>query len=830
MNGWLRLLLGLDDGEIPAGGVTRLEWSGLRGGWWTPTVVALIAAAIVLVVLIYRRERELSIGRRLVLTALRLLALAAIAVVLLHPRLTVELQARRQAQTLLLVDGSGSMGVRDLYTSDERRKIGRVAGIDPATGGQAGRAASRAELAAAAIEHTDLVEKLARSNLLRMFTFGEEIAAVAPEKLAAALTRVSAQSRSTWLGSAVRSAIESARADPIAAVVLVSDGRSNGGDAVSAAAVDLESRGIPLHAVAVGRIDTQKNLTVAELNVPEVAETGIPLRIRVRVRASGYPGNVDVRLLRVRAGERKAELVGKETVAAADGETESVVLLTDLPPRDGRYRYIAEVATREGEENKKDNSRSAETVVASEKCRLLLVSSGPSYLFQFLKTFLIRDAGIQVSCWLQNADRKAPQDGDLPLKKLPATDEELRPFDAVFLLDPDPRALPDGFGAALERFVSEAGGGLVFVAGQLHTPRLGQTDEGARIQALLPVELTASSLPKEHTRPWRPQLTAAGAVHTICQLRSHGEENKRLWATLPPFYFRYPVGTLRPAARELWRSGESAAAAIHQPGAGQVVFFATPEMNRWREIQDGAVFEQFWSGTARFLALGKRLAGTRKVTISTDRERYLPGEEVRVEAHILDSGHKPLAEPRVEATLERSKVEEDVDGASPAASGDQNGGGNGAGGSGAGDGNSGAAAGSSDRRELSLEAVPGRAGWFRGRWKAEGRGSYRVAVGGTGGGTGGEGVPAAFVVAEPTSESQDPRPDFAALADLARRSGGSFGHIWDLQSVPALIPDRTVIEVLGRKTATVWDSAFLLFIFSGALILEWALRKKWRLC
>ncbi len=826
MSSWLRLLLGLDDGEIPAGGVTRLEWTGLRGGWWTPAVVALIAAAIALVVLIYRRERELPIGRRLVLTALRLIALGAVAVVLLHPRLTVELQARREAQTLLLVDGSGSMCVRDLYTSEERQKIRRAAGVDPASfghvagqrAGQMDRAASRAELAAAAIEHAGLAEKLGRANRLRVFSFDEEISAVAPEKLAAALARASAQSRPTWIGSAVRGAIESARADPIAAVVLVSDGRSNGGDALAAAAVDLEARGIPLHAVAVGRVDVEKNLAVAELNVPEVAETGIPLRIRVRIRISGYPGDVEVRLWRLRVGERKAERVGQETVAAADGETESVVFMTDLPPRDGRYRYTAEVEAREGEVNRKDNSRSAETVVASEKCRLLLVSSGPSYLFQFLKTFLIRDAGLQVSCWLQNADPKAPQDGDLPLKKLPATDEELRPYDAVILLDPDPQALPDGFGAAIERFVSEGGGGLVFVAGQHHTPRLPQTGEGARIQALLPVELTARNVPKEHSRPWRPQLTAAGAAHTICQLRSRGEENRRLWETLPPFYFRYPVGALRPAARELWRSGESAAAAIHQPGAGQVVFFATPEMNRWREVQDGAVFEQFWSSTARFLALGKRLAGTRKVTISTDRERYQPGEEVRVEAHILDSGHKPLAQSRVEATLEHSKAEEESDDgksaeSSPSPSSDQND-------------KEGAAAGPSDRRELSLEAVAGRPGWFRGRWRAEGRGNYRVTLGGTGG----EGVPAAFVVAEPTGESQDPRPDFPALAELARRSGGSFVPLWEILSVPARIPDRTVVEVLGRKTATVWDSAFLLFIFSGALILEWVLRKKWRLC
>ena len=93
-----------------------------------------------------------------------------------------------------------------------------------------------------------------------------------------------------------------------------------------------------------------------------------------------------------------------------------------------------------------------------------------------------------------------------------------------------------------------------------------------------------------------------------------------------------------------------------------------------------------------------------------------------------------------------------------------------------------------------------------------------------------EGTPAAFQVAPPSSEADDPSPDFPALEELAKRSGGSFVPLTGIAEVAERIPDRTVVEVLGRKTVTLWDSALLLLIFSGSLIVEWTLRKKWRLC
>jgi hypothetical protein len=551
----------------------------------------------------------------------------------------------------------------------------------------------------------------------------------------------------------------------------------------------------------VGRIDLPRNIAVAEVNAPEVAESGLPIRIRVRVRASGYPGPAEVKLSRKRAGEKGYEPVGSETVQLAAFEAEAVVNLTDIPPRDGRYRYLAEVATRPGEETNRDNQRVAEVMVAAEKCRVLVVAGGPSREYRYLTRFFIRDPGIQVSAWLQSADHEAPQDGDLVLRALPATEEELRPYDVVVLLDPDAGALPQEFLAVLERFVSESGGGLAFVAGEHYTRVLASTPQGERLRLLLPVELGPDP-PAEHPHSFRPELTAAGAAHALCQLRGAGEENRKLWAVLPRFYFRFPVEAVKPGATALLHDGASTVAAVHQAGAGRVLFVATDDLWRWREYRE-EIHEQFWSGTARFLALGKRLAGTRQVTINTDRERYRIGEEGRIEAHVLDASHQPLSGARVTALLERTESPPLPDGEEGSSSDEA----------------------MPLQHEVFLDAVPSRPGWFRGRLKLESPGNYRLALKDMAA----EGLPATFMVARPTSETEDPAPDFSALAEVAKRSGGTFGPLTDILDVPSRIPDRTVVEVLGRKTATVWDSAVLLFIFSGALIVEWSLRKKWRL-
>ena len=129
MNAWLRFLLGLKGNEIPAGADSRFEFTRLYHGTTAWFAGFLVLGAVFLIVALYRSERDLTRGQRIVLGMLRLLALALVIFMLLDPRILTEIRREREAQTFLLVDTSGSMSERDRYEGAERQMLEKATGL-----------------------------------------------------------------------------------------------------------------------------------------------------------------------------------------------------------------------------------------------------------------------------------------------------------------------------------------------------------------------------------------------------------------------------------------------------------------------------------------------------------------------------------------------------------------------------------------------------------------------------------------------------------------------------------------------------------------------------
>ena len=70
---------------------------------------------------------------------------------------------------------------------------------------------------------------------------------------------------------------------------------------------------------------------------------------------------------------------------------------------------------------------------------------------QFLRNSLIRDRGIELSSWLMAADKDFEHPADIPIQRLPNTQEELDEYDCVILYDPDPAGFPPNFGELLTK-------------------------------------------------------------------------------------------------------------------------------------------------------------------------------------------------------------------------------------------------------------------------------------------------------------------------------------------------------------------------------------------
>jgi hypothetical protein len=215
----------------------------------------------------------------------------------------------------------------------------------------------------------------------------------------------------------------------------------------------------------------------------------------------------------------------------------------------------------------------------------------------------------------------------------------------------------------------------------------------------------------------------------------------------------------------------------------------------------------------RYLALGKKLAGAGEISLYKDRDRYTVGEEVVLEASLYDMERKPILKERIEVSIVDARSQDGGERGPPPDEGD------------------------SYSTRLNLLPVTGREGWYSGRYRVERPGRFSAEITSAGlparttdssSGASSAGKTTFSAVVQST-ESEDPSPDPEALEDLARRTGGSCISLGGLGMLPDRIPDRSVTEVIGRSASTVWDSTAFLLLFSGLLIIEWVLRKLWRL-
>ncbi|MBI4604413.1 MAG: VWA domain-containing protein, partial [Planctomycetes bacterium] len=426
MSPWLRFLFGLGEGEVPDGARARFELTGMPhgGAWWLAACVVL--AACVLIALLYRSERELGRLQSVALAALRLAALLVVVWMLLDPRILTVIEHKREASTLVLFDASASMGHADPIDPRDRKEL------EAATGRDLRQEWSRAELALGAIRQSSLLERLGEKNRVRSFTFD---AVLVPVSELGASAFVPPGGPETRLGDALRGALAQAGSEPVAAVVLFTDGRTTGGERLEKAAAEAALRGVPVHAVALGTGRQPRNLAVAELSGPEVVQPGVPLRLQGRIEASGVREPVTVKLSRQPLRSGAKEDIETRKVEGRSLKWSSNVVFTDVLPRSGTYRYFLSVdlapARRRDETDPADNQREVRVTASEERCRALLAASSPGRDFKFLGDFLTRDDGIQASCWLASADPRREQDGDVVIHELPQTPEALRSYDAV---------------------------------------------------------------------------------------------------------------------------------------------------------------------------------------------------------------------------------------------------------------------------------------------------------------------------------------------------------------------------------------------------------------
>jgi hypothetical protein len=785
--GLLRWLLGLEASGDELRAASVVFERPLPGWAWFLVIVACVGLAW----WSYRRLRGAT-GGRTALGAVRTVLLLLLAVLLAGPALRIANETVEEDWVVVLADQSRSMAIRDGQS---------------ATGG--GRVSRAEALGEAIVTSRPTWEGLAQERTLLWlgFTGGAfDLVAEPTESAESAASAVRASNESlgdrTLLDDALNQALQRAAARPIAGIVVMSDGRTTAPPS-RATIRRLQAAAAKVFVVPLGSTMSAGDLAIGSIDAPRRAFIRDEVPVRVEIERSGErnAAGAMVRLVDATTGETLSE---RPLPEFEPGATTASVTLLPRADAAGQRDWRVELDAGDGDLIEENNSRIAQVELVDRPLRVLYVDGYPRWEYRYLKNLLIRESTIESSVLLLSADRDFAQEGNLPITRLPRSAEEFAQFDLFVIGD-----VPAGFFTPeqlefMRDQVAQRGTGVLWVAGERSTPR---SWEGTAMAELLPMRspLALPSIDAPVNMIATPAATSMGLLK-VGESESWPVEladPKIGWSRLE-WAQAIPVEQLKPTAEILAvgvptgdrgsRSGGALATSwpivtAMKYGAGEIVYVATDEIWRWRYGRGERFTEQVWLPIVRMLGREALAGGSDGATLRAVPARVQLGQPVRLElviddARLLDRGDALVpAELRAVAGGEAAAASVDIELLRTQRPG-----------------------------EFAATVTPDAVGTF----------TVRVPSGPA------AGAEVRFECERPDDEVRRAAADHDLLAELARETGGAVVSPDRLDTLPALLPKRSVVT----EHATIeplWDAPLSLILIVLLASVEWLGRRWMRL-
>ncbi len=723
-------------------------------------------------------------GQRAVLFGLRVLAAVLILGCLFQPGLRLLKTAQMKTNLAVLIDTSQSMGAP----------------------GRRGGESRIAEVERFLEEHQGYFKKLGEEFSMHYFGFDQGLHALAAPVQG---LKDSAIGKSTEILEAIVELERWWKGGPLAGVILFSDGQDTGRlrrfsqlkDEKRETRVpeipELESLAAPVHTIIAGDAGSLSDLVVRQLIHDEYAFVHNPFEVGVRI---GITGEVTSQITVTLKGQGR--ILASRSIKLDPGQTEAEVKLDFIPRQVGEFFYTVEVPVYAGEASASNNSRRFVLTVLRDKVRVLYIVGNPSWDERFLRRALKKNPSVDlVSFYILREyfdDTHAPEN-ELALIPFPTNElftRELDTFDMVIF--------QNFFGAQymrpeymrnLSRFVRERGGGLLVIGG---IRALIHHSFNSPLEDILPVRFS-SKVPNYREGEFTMRLTLAGRRHPVTQLSRKSEENVQIWESLPALSgFNLTIG---PAPEGLvlgehpfekgGAGGNLPVIAVRDVGHGRSMVVATDSSWRWNFLAVGGKksnkpYQIFWDRALRWLLKDPEM---KTLSLTRDKGRYGPGEDVVLAIEVLDASYKPADEAEVNL-----RVIEQPQGSS-----------------------------------LELpEPEPAGTGKYVLRFQPRLKGPYRISAWAEHNGISLGTDDIIFQVSEENPEFEDLslRPDLMSL--LAESTGASSLNIDD--SPKGLEFNKPQMKkIIGTKDFPLWDNAVALILIVSILLGEWFLRRRWGL-
>lgn len=701
------------------GTIFRLARIQENSDWLLPVLIV-----ILLIVYFFRRYRidaaDLKAWQQVILFVLRLIVIFGLFVYYLHPQWE---HLVGNSRVVVLIDSSASMGNQDILddigtTADEKEKIKNQEEYEELNDQKDQKnqkdqkeredkifaGPTRLDAVIDWIERSELLEQLAEKHNIILYSFDAVLQQQNQDRhFSNHLHNLKPNGEETAIGHTLFEILQHERGQPLAGIILLSDGGQNAGRDIDTPLETAQRLKIPIYSIGVGRTQQPLNFRVGNIDAPERAFPNDPFTVKVPIEMVGGETNSEtnnetnskpasetnneiennnhniennsnnrnnISTLKTIPVELWTQPITPETTSnipvkigekeiqiSQDGIVETTFDVRIAEP--GGVRLTVKILPLDQDHLSADNQQQTDIEIVDRKDRILLFASAPSRDYQFLCSQIYRDKSMLVDVYLPWARPGISQNADKILERFPSTRTEMAEYNIVAAFDPNWRELSEEQINVLEFWVARQGGGLILVAGSVHqadTVTGWVTEMGMdKICALYPVEFWAKQSAFEHRyhgdeQAWALKFSRAGEESEFLKPMENPVESRTFWNEFPGFYGFFSVKGVKPAATLLAASGspetmgrtETGALIVeHFYGAGRVLYFGSGELWRLRRTNEKA-YEQITTKILRYISQGRLQRESDRGSLATDKQRYSLGSIAQLHITANDAQLNPI--------------------------------------------------------------------------------------------------------------------------------------------------------------------------------------------
>ncbi|RCS43538.1 hypothetical protein DTL42_18755 [Bremerella cremea] len=481
------------------------------------------------------------------------------------------------------------------------------------------------------------------------------------------------------LGDALRQLLPQIQTRSAAGIVLCSDGRVRGSEAVERLAEICGEVQVPIHVVPVGHASGAGDIAIVSLVVPKRVSKYSENQLQVFLRSYGFTGQrTMIRVLsRDKTSGTPATTLASVPITLSGGaQAASVTFRVSDRPED--LEVVIEPV--EGELTERNNRVETRVEIDRTKIRVLYVEGEQATNLNnvFGGFFALESsdaaASLNVRAALQEDDDiecvvfessngsipRTVAIGNNPRDALfPRTRAELFAYDCIIFSNVGPNMLSEDQNQWLAQWIEGRGGGLIVTGGEALDPDLWLNSP---LTPLLPVRV-------ENARPIGLRAASVAASeknHPIWRLRLEKSLNDQILSLLPPLQIKGGGWQVKSTAEVLAEETESGTAVImaHRAGRGRVVVSSanlggtalTDLGDSWGP-QPERVAAKFWRNLVYWAAEGSS-TGRRRLVANADKQFYRPGETISILATAYDEAARLSNKYRLWAMLEPNSLED----------------------------------------------------------------------------------------------------------------------------------------------------------------------------